>query len=358
MLLARYVILTFLLILTPLIWAAWIFPSTEKFVGQWTNMFFKWTFFGPLVIFSMWLVITMGGEIQNGHVAILKEVSYNSPSGAGAGISDFFGNLLSGIMSPFLNGIVLVGLMVGGLMMANKLGIAGAKAGMAGIDKVRNSVQGYATRKIGRGVRGVRENVSSRVRSAGTKYDPATGQTTTRLQRLGSKLQTIPGVRHVPGMKTIGSNIARQGAVTQKQAPEEVEKYRKENLDSLTDEAILVRAKSTTAFINQKEAAALGQELARRNLTDKLGPSSAGLMDKYIAVAEKMGTAQSIYINRPDLVQAREKSPGVMETRAEAMARVVKKMKVGDITNLDPNTLVLKSVTLSYLVAASWSYKL
>jgi hypothetical protein len=147
MLLARYVFLTFLLILTPLIWAAWIFPSTNKYVGQWTNNFFKWTFFGPLVMFSMWLVVTMGAEIQNGHVAILKEVSYNSPGGAGAGVSDFFGNLFSGIMAPFLNGIVLVGLMVGGLMMANKMGIAGAKAGMAAIDKVKNGVTGYAKNK-------------------------------------------------------------------------------------------------------------------------------------------------------------------------------------------------------------------
>src|SRR5262249_283706 len=60
MLLIRYVVLSFLMVTAPFAWLLWIFPNTKKYFSQWWDVFIRWTFFFPLVLFSMWLVVQVG----------------------------------------------------------------------------------------------------------------------------------------------------------------------------------------------------------------------------------------------------------------------------------------------------------
>ncbi|MFA6354612.1 MAG: hypothetical protein WCX12_02945 [Candidatus Paceibacterota bacterium] len=152
MLVVRYIYLSILIILMPLAWVAWIFPSMQKHWGEWWGKFLKWTFFAPIVIFFMWLVITtgsvMGNDQNTGSPFYGVEANFSSTAGGlTGGISNFFGGAFTPIILTFLKGIVLVLLMGGGLMVANSLSITGAKAGIAAAQKLGKGVQGYAVRK-------------------------------------------------------------------------------------------------------------------------------------------------------------------------------------------------------------------
>ena len=78
-------------------------------------------------------------------------------------------------------------------------------------------------------------------------------------------------------------------------------------------------------------------------------------MDQYVEVAEKMGTSEAIFNNRPDLVKPRmtkeatATSPAVFETQTEAIARAIGSTK-GDVVSVnsevfnytDPTTAIEK----------------
>ena len=51
MLLIRYVFLGILLLLSPIVWLLWIFPSTQHLWQKWWSQFLRWTFFAPIMLF-------------------------------------------------------------------------------------------------------------------------------------------------------------------------------------------------------------------------------------------------------------------------------------------------------------------
>jgi hypothetical protein len=118
MLMVRYVYLTILLILAPMAWLAWVVPGLEgQFKGWWSN-FFKWSFFAPLVSFFIYLALVSAQELE----------------GVASGIEGNFKVDFKGIVSDGAQMIVLCGLLIGGLMAADKLKIYGAN-GAIGIAK-------------------------------------------------------------------------------------------------------------------------------------------------------------------------------------------------------------------------------
>jgi hypothetical protein len=177
------------------------------------------------------------------------------------------------------------------------------------------------------------------------------GETTTWLQRQGSRFQGVP----LPFAKTVGSKFAAAGSpeVGKEDRIKDVDKYVEENLKGLTNEGILARAHNTNATTSDRELAALGQELSRRNLTAAPTATTPGLdpakLAEFIKSAEKMGSVQSILNNRPELAaQTAAATPrmlptGVMENTAEAMERAigdaVKKIKISDVPLIDSRSL-------------------
>ena len=107
MLLIRYVVLGILIILSPLAWLCSILPHTKKWWDQWWNQFLRWIIFAPAMLFFVWLALFSPTNLTN------------VPSNTG--VMEGIGNLF-----------IMAGLLLGGLIIANGLSLAGATAVIAG----------------------------------------------------------------------------------------------------------------------------------------------------------------------------------------------------------------------------------
>ncbi|MBN2197753.1 hypothetical protein JW698_00940 [Candidatus Wolfebacteria bacterium] len=137
MLIIRYITLAILLILSPLAWLLWIFPSTQNLWQKWWSNFFRWTFFAPAVSFFLYLtVISIKNYSEYVDVLIFK-------GGVDAGSQ----------MSPVLNAsiignlVLVIGLLIGGLITANSLGIAFANTSYGWAKGVGKTFSGWVGRK-------------------------------------------------------------------------------------------------------------------------------------------------------------------------------------------------------------------
>ncbi len=311
MLLVRYLHLVILGILAPLVWLFWVIPDLGGQFKTWWNAFIKWTFFAPASSFFIYLSLVAVERMKDIKLEVFT---------AGSG---FFETVFLSVATQGAQMVVIAGLMLGGLIVANKMGIESANIGMNLANKAKAGAIGWAGKQAQRGGRALGDTL----RTSGRKFDPTTKQTTTRLQRWGSALQGVPGLQGV------GSYLAKQGTEVPKKRPEDIEKYRKDELEALTNEGIekLATQRLSPTLADPTRVAALAQELAKRNLFGNLDPKR---QSQFIDVAERMGTAQAIYNNRPDLVEPR---PG--ETKEKAIERVTKKIKTADITQISDRVL-------------------
>ncbi len=138
LLLIRYIALSILLVLMPMVWLFWIFPGLSGMWTSWWKNFFRWTFFAPIVLFFVWLVIKTGEAMRANSAGdpfsgVNMNFSSSDPNSLIAGISNFMGQTFTPLIGTTLNGFVLIGLMVGGLFAANKLSITGAGAAISAI---------------------------------------------------------------------------------------------------------------------------------------------------------------------------------------------------------------------------------
>jgi hypothetical protein len=139
MLIIRYVTISLLLILLPLAWALWIFPNIGSMAGlnpfrEWWNRFIRWTFFAPIVLFFLYLcLLTLratpggGGGLWSTETKIQNVTFTFNRTGPLGGLEAFGGSFLMNLLVPILNAVVMTGCVMGGLMVANKLSIIGAK---------------------------------------------------------------------------------------------------------------------------------------------------------------------------------------------------------------------------------------
>jgi hypothetical protein len=126
MLLIRYVALSFLMILAPIAWLFWVIPSLESQFSKWWSRFLKWVFFAPAVSFFFYLALVSIGRMKQGTGAVTP--------------TQFFKNgFISAMMQQGARMAILIGLLIGGLMVADSMGTTGAKGAMnllnKGVDK-------------------------------------------------------------------------------------------------------------------------------------------------------------------------------------------------------------------------------
>lgn len=138
MLIIRYVWLSILMILTPIVWLFWIFPQLATHWHTWWNKFISWTFFLPAVAFSIYLTLSSA-----------KKMSFQPPTVEG------FSGALSEIVSQGAQMVAMSGLLIGGLIVSQTLGITGAAAAVEAARGVGRGLGNYAkmrAEKVGRGV--------------------------------------------------------------------------------------------------------------------------------------------------------------------------------------------------------------
>ncbi len=138
----RIVMLWIYTILSPFVFLGWAFPPVGKYTEQiWTD-FIKQLIVGPVLAFFLWLALAFasGSAMTMGQPFNDKEVC--------AGISGLF---CTGQLQKF---VIMLGMMLGGLMTAQSVGGAGAKAANWGMNKIKTG-QVWAGNKFNRGLQDV-----------------------------------------------------------------------------------------------------------------------------------------------------------------------------------------------------------
>jgi len=163
-LLVRVIAFVVLIIFSPFAVFAMVFPGTRKYTTEWWSSLIKYTMFGPVFMFFVYLSSVMANSLQND--AALKASITGGVGYAQAG----FG----GILTTLIPNVVSLGMLMAAIPMSQKLGgIAGSSTLVGGgLGGLGNAVIGsYAGAKLAGGWgQKITGGVASRTR-LGTGYD-------------------------------------------------------------------------------------------------------------------------------------------------------------------------------------------
>ncbi|MDP3901640.1 MAG: hypothetical protein Q8Q37_01520 [bacterium] len=139
LLLLRNIWLMILLIVMPIVWLFWIFPGLSKHWTDWWGKFISWTFFYPAVMFFIYLSINASDQIEKSVGTSVNNADATTALASGIGVD-------TDSVLVFLALLAKSGILVGGLIAAQKIGIAAAGAGIA----AAGAVKGWALGKAGK----------------------------------------------------------------------------------------------------------------------------------------------------------------------------------------------------------------
>lgn len=251
MMLVRHIVMIVLLILMPLAWLFWIFPGLSSHWSKWWSTFLKWAFFLPAMTFFMFLSVK-SFEAMNmvvGQNANLFKVNLQSAS-------SFLVFDESGII-VILQIIVQGGLLLGGLMVAQQMGITGANAMMSAAKGSANWITG----KVGKGAM-----LPARIPGA-LGFKPAKAVSRGLANTItGTWLRKIPGAeRAAAGLSAFGSR------------KQDVEDYKKNVLDKAEGRALenLIKASSLDPAENTARLQKAAEIKKMDWLTEGLSPDEA-----------------------------------------------------------------------------------
>ena len=159
--LLRTIMLWLLAVLSPLPYLLSAFPQGKKYAAMWWSEFAKYLIIGPAFAFFLWLslaVVTVKDQSQ----IFGDQVAIDNIGSAGEGdpsISDRINN--AGVFSEgsqppnVLNFIIAIGMLLGGLILTQRAGVAGAGLAGSAYNKIRSTglkapgvVGAWTTRKI------------------------------------------------------------------------------------------------------------------------------------------------------------------------------------------------------------------
>jgi len=126
MLVIRIIALAILIMFSPIAFVASILPSTSNYANDWWNQLFKYAFFGPIMIFMLYIALTVMTEFSK-----LETSNFNIIAGSQSEDANFIGKI------AYL-AIPIVILWIG-MGTAQKMSIAGAGAVMGGTQKILKS---------------------------------------------------------------------------------------------------------------------------------------------------------------------------------------------------------------------------
>jgi hypothetical protein len=201
MLLIRAIYLSILLIIMPLAWLAWIFPGTQAHWQKWWQQFIRWIIFAPAMLFFIFIVVQTGTAMREAQIGKIAErpnimepgkafsddlflPDIKDEQGKEIGFFAFVGQL-----------VITTGLLMGGLFVANSLGIAGAKT-FYGAAQGAGKWFGGAVKGAGR-----RAGLGAASRVTGGE----------RMKNLTEKLTASK----VPGAKLVARGLNRLGVKTE-----------------------------------------------------------------------------------------------------------------------------------------------
>ena len=259
MLLIRYVYLIVLLVISPLAWLVWLVPGMSGLFHQWWDRFINWTLFMPLVSFFIYISLRAADALNKSNVW-------------GTGLLD--------------NGsaiVVISGLMLGGLIAAQKMGITGASFAMGVAQKVRGRALGLAKgAAIG----------AAKLPFQGIRRFALTAGTNEKGESFAQR--AVTGLTKIPGLGRAFRGTAQRIGDAKAGLSKTIEE-RQKRFESLTNEDVKRRAK--TAVLEDQQATLAGV-LAKRGLTSEIPED---VLNRLLAAARVTGTGKNITKSRPDL---------------------------------------------------------
>jgi hypothetical protein len=181
LLFVRYIYLVLLLIMLPLAWITWVFPSFSKHFSDWWKKFINWTFFPPAAMFFIWLAMKIQVNFANAITA------NNTPAAALAATTGLAntGTTAIGLLAQLTNSLVVIGVMIGGLLASVKLAENAGDFAVKQAKGVTNAVQGY---------------VGRRTKETGRRLATAPLRTE-RMKNMATRLQQRTGIINLPARK-------------------------------------------------------------------------------------------------------------------------------------------------------------
>ena len=134
----RIIVLWFLVLLSPLVFLANVLPRGQSYAGQWWEKFTNQLIVGPALAFMLWLSLAVvqdkSGDLSTTMVDMNGEGGQKMTEALSAGASEI------GKPQYMLNFIIGIAMLMGSLMIAQQLGVAGSQ--LAG--KAMSGLQGAA----------------------------------------------------------------------------------------------------------------------------------------------------------------------------------------------------------------------
>jgi len=192
----RIIWLWFLVILSPLPILLAIFKKGASYASQWWGEFTKYLIVGPVIMFFLYLSFMAMGQMNNtgsgGNSSNILGVKTDEWSGEARVGNDSNVTLTSGsdtvslsnAASPngLINFLIIIGLMVGSLMMAQKMGVGGSKFAGQSLGWLQKQGKRFtlgAAKGVGTAVDdrlGARQKLYGASFAAGGKFIPFAGQ--------------------------------------------------------------------------------------------------------------------------------------------------------------------------------------
>ena len=280
MLFIRYVALAILIVLMPIAWVAWIFPNIKIPGGNpsqlWWSQFIKWLLFAPISMFFFFLAIK---------TATSQDILQYTNSG-----SDGLGSDLGMFATAVCNMMLVVGFLLGGMIVAQKMSITGSKWVMKIAKDRGEALKKWAWTKTKIAATYPARKAGPEFGGEGERLRKPT--MTERLQRSGRSWPTAMKPLAAPA-RAIGNLMATAriaGEKTYKEAKEKVDKLsidemekRYGSADSPAQLAILSNILGEIKKLNDKEA-----KLRKDDPTAQLDPGDRSRLGKLNAILENL----------------------------------------------------------------------
>ena len=131
----RIVMLWILIILSPLAFLSSAFSAGQRYASQWWGEFVNYLIIGPVMAFFLWLSLAVvgGGKLNN-------EINKIKQQAVGTQASDqlYVGLTQAGSVDNILKFIISASMLIGGLLVAQQLGVAGSSMAGAAVGRMRS----------------------------------------------------------------------------------------------------------------------------------------------------------------------------------------------------------------------------
>lgn len=259
----RIVALWILVILSPLAYLLSIVPAGQKYSSQWWQQFTKYLIVGPIMAFFLWLSLTTASTVSKQIVSTTgKVIPGEAPTGqiaTGLGSWDVLGSYIIGIC-----------LLVGSLVAAQQIGVAGGKMAGDWAGKIQRT--GVNIPKAGALFAGRRLDMASMTaRMEAGKW----------LQKKGEGKDTALGFLARGAGKVVGSQISMRPTVWKKALQEREARWERKHYAEPLGTAQNILNRVTFSGDRKINYARIRQELAEREEEKLILASSPGYNTEY-----------------------------------------------------------------------------